>query len=85
MAMLGAQRVILTNAAGALNTLYQVGDIMVISDHINIPGLCGQNPLLGSNADRLGVRFPPMSDAYDPVLQQIVLETVRRRLFVCLG
>jgi purine-nucleoside phosphorylase len=56
---------IVTNAAGGLNDTFAPGDIMVISDHIN---LTGENPLVGSNADRWGARFPDMSRAYDPEL-----------------
>lgn len=63
--LLGVDTLIVTNAAGGLNPKFEVGDIMLIRDHINLPGLCGQNPLRGPNEDRFGVRFPPMSDAYD--------------------
>lgn len=77
MAVLGAKRLIVTNAAGALNTEYNVGDIMVMADHVNIPGLCGLNPCLGTNVDRLGPRFPPMSDVYDRRMQRIVLDVAK--------
>ena len=59
----GVKSVILTNAAGGINPAFQVGDLMLISDHIN---LSGTNPLLGPNDDRLGTRFPDMSTAYNP-------------------
>ncbi|XP_051985449.1 purine nucleoside phosphorylase-like isoform X1 [Xyrauchen texanus] len=72
--LLGVETVILTNAAGGLNQDYEVGDIMVIKDHINMPGLAGNNPLVGPNYDRFGVRFPCMSDAYDRGLQQLAHE-----------
>lgn len=49
---MGVQTVILTNAAGGLNPGYKVGDVMVIKDHINMPGLAGNNPLAGPNDDR---------------------------------
>ncbi|MDG1936029.1 MAG: purine-nucleoside phosphorylase [Paracoccaceae bacterium] len=65
---LGATRLVVTNAAGALNTDFDPGDVMQISDHIN---LTGQNPLIGPHDDRLGLRFPDMSDAYDSRIQAI--------------
>ncbi|KAG7522105.1 purine nucleoside phosphorylase-like [Solea senegalensis] len=63
--MLGVKTLIVTNAAGGLNGSYCVGDIMLIKDHINMPGFAGQNPLCGHNDERFGTRFPCMSDAYD--------------------
>ena len=65
---LGATRLVVTNAAGALNTNFYPGDVMQISDHIN---LTGQNPLIGPHDDRLGLRFPDMSNAYDSRVQTI--------------
>lgn len=61
---------IATNAAGGLNREYEVGDLCVISDHINMPGLVGQNPLSGPNESDFGERFVPLSDAYDLGLRQ---------------
>ncbi|KAK0149670.1 Purine nucleoside phosphorylase [Merluccius polli] len=72
--LMGVHTVILTNAAGSLNPGYRVGDIMVIKDHINMPGLSGNNPLVGPNDDRFGTRFPCMSDAYDRKLRQLAQE-----------
>ena len=65
MQSLGIEYLILTNAAGGLNTGYNPGDIMLITDHIN---LTGANPLVGPNEDRWGVRFPDMGFAYDQAL-----------------
>jgi len=61
LGMLGARLVILTNAAGGLNTYFKIGDLMLIRDHINMMGV---NPLKGDNIDELGERFPDMSEAY---------------------
>uniref|UniRef100_A0A3Q3JN64 Purine nucleoside phosphorylase n=1 Tax=Monopterus albus TaxID=43700 RepID=A0A3Q3JN64_MONAL len=72
--LLGVETVILTNAAGALNEDFKVGDIMIIKDHINMPGFAGNNPLVGPNEERFGVRFPCMSDAYDRELQQLAMD-----------
>ncbi|HEU5325885.1 MAG TPA: purine-nucleoside phosphorylase [Candidatus Limnocylindria bacterium] len=72
---LGPELVILTNAAGGLNPDFDPGDVMLISDHIN---LSGENPLLGPNLDRFGPRFPPMTDAYDPRLRAHALESAER-------
>lgn len=60
------QLLLVTNAAGALNRDYNVGDIMVINDHFALPCLAGKNPLVGRNNALFGPRFPPLSDAYDP-------------------
>lgn len=50
--LLGVETMILTNAAGGLNQDYKVGDIMIIKDHINLPGFAGNNPLAGPNDER---------------------------------
>jgi purine-nucleoside phosphorylase len=71
MKMLGAQTLIVTNAAGGLNPAYHPGDFMLISDHINMPGLAGANPLVGPNDERLGERFPPLARAYDAELRAL--------------
>jgi purine-nucleoside phosphorylase len=64
---LGADVVILTNAAGGVNPAYGPGTLMVISDHMN---LTGRTPLLGANADELGPRFPDMTDVWSPRLRE---------------
>ena len=66
---LGVKKMIVTNAAGALNTSFDPGSIMMLTDHINFTG---QNPLIGPHDDELGLRFPDMSDAYDKKVQGIV-------------
>jgi purine-nucleoside phosphorylase len=68
---LGIQKLIVTNAAGGINTDYTPGDLMLISDHINLMGV---NPLRGPNVEELGVRFPDMSDAYSEALRAIARE-----------
>jgi purine-nucleoside phosphorylase len=60
---LGVKHLTVTNAAGGINTSFHVGDLMVITDHLN---LSGYNPLVGPNEDALGPRFPDMSHAYTP-------------------
>ncbi|XP_074533662.1 purine nucleoside phosphorylase 6 [Halichoeres trimaculatus] len=77
--LLGVETLIVTNAAGGLNGCYNVGDIMLIKDQINLPGFAGQNPLCGSNDDRFGVRFPCMSDAYDRELRALVKQTAEEQ------
>lgn len=62
---LGAKTLVVTNAAGGLNTDYDAGDVMLIEDHLNFTG---HNPLRGPNDDAIGLRFPDMSRCYDPKL-----------------
>ena len=71
MGMMGAKKLILTNAAGGLNTDFNPGDFMLISDHIAtaIP-----SPLIGTNIDELGERFPDMSEVYSRRMREIVKE-----------
>lgn len=67
MIMAGCKTIILTNAAGGINRAYSPGDLVIISDHINFTG---QNPLTGDNDERLGPRFPDMSEVYSSALRQ---------------
>lgn len=67
---LGAETLVVTNAAGGLNPAFDPGDVMVIADHIFWPGLAGANPLVGPNDDAVGPRFPGMADAYDAALRR---------------
>ncbi len=68
---LGIKQLIVTNAAGGINESYRPGDLMLITDHIN---LMGTNPLIGPNEARLGVRFPDMSDAYNRGMREAALQ-----------
>jgi purine-nucleoside phosphorylase len=72
---LGPRTLVVTNAAGGLNPEFEPGDVMLISDHLN---LSGDNPLFGPNLDRFGPRFPPMTDAYDPKLRAAASEASQR-------
>ena len=72
MHLMGAEILFLTNACGSANPAYQAGDFMLLTDHIlySVP-----NPLIGANAEELGLRFPDMSEVYDPAL--------RKEIFAC--
>jgi purine-nucleoside phosphorylase len=71
---LGIKGLLVTNAAGGINLSFKVGDLMAITDHLN---LSGYNPLVGPNDDRLGPRFPDMSHAYDPGLLSVLRDAAR--------
>ena len=71
---LGCRTLIVSNAAGGMNPLHDVGDLIVIEDHINLMGI---NPLIGPNDDRLGLRFPDMIEPYDRSLQDLALSIAR--------
>jgi len=71
---LGIKALVVTNAAGGVNTAYTAGDLMLISDHINLMGV---NPLRGPNVDELGVRFPDMTEAYSESLRQTAKEVAK--------
>lgn len=68
MKQLGIRQLIVSNAAGGMNPAFRPGDLMLISDHLN---LTGDHPLIGPDEPRLGVRFPDMSAAYDPELREL--------------
>lgn len=65
MQMLKMEMLIVTNAAGGINPDFVPGDVMLITDHLNLAGMAGLNPLIGPNLDEIGPRFPDMSQAYD--------------------
>ena len=71
---LGAEVLIITNAAGGLNPIYRPGDLMALKDHINLPGLAGMSPLIGADEPELGVRFLDMTDQYDGALRARALD-----------
>lgn len=80
MQQMGINTLIVSNAAGALNPHYCVGDVMAITDQIN---LMGANPLIGETSDSLGVRFPDMSSPYDETLTHQARTIARQYGFVC--
>ena len=74
MAKIGVKQLIVTNAAGGVNTGFSAGVLMLITDYIN---LSGQNPLRGPNLDAFGPRFPDMSNAYDKQLRALALDAAK--------
>jgi len=76
LSALGAWTLIVTNASGGVNTALAAGDLMLITDHIN---LSGRNPLIGDNDERLGPRFPDMTFAYDPQLREMAQAAAKAR------
>ncbi len=74
MRELGAEILIVSNACGGMNPMWDVGGLVLIADHIN---LLGDNPLIGENLDALGPRFPDMSEPYDLELQRLALDVAR--------
>jgi len=73
---LGARTLVVSNACGGMHPLWNAGDLMLIADHIN---LLGDNPLVGANDDRLGPRFPDMSQPYDAALRDLARGEARRQ------
>jgi purine-nucleoside phosphorylase len=77
MQRLGIEIMIVTNAAGAINPGFEPGDVMLITDHLNLAGMAGLNPLIGPNLDEFGPRFPDMSQAYDRALCELARQVAR--------
>ena len=92
MTRLGIKTLLVTNSAGAINSQYEPGDVMLIRDHISLIAMGGLNPLRGPNLDEFGTRFPDMSQPYDRDLlelaNQIAIEKnikVHQGVYVCLA
>lgn len=81
MIALGMETLIVTNAAGGMNPTYRPGDLMLIKNHINMPGMAGNNPLRGPNDDAAGPRFPDMTVPYDAELRQTAHKVARKNGF----
>ena len=74
MKIMGIENLFVSNASGGVNPDFEIGEIMIQNDHIN---LFPSNPLIGKNIDELGTRFPDMSDAYDPRLIEIASDIAK--------
>lgn len=92
MQVLGIEVLIVTNAAGAVNPEFEPGDVMLISDHLNLIGMAGLSPLRGANLNEFGPRFPDMGRAYDRELAKMVEELaqeshlgLRKGVYACLA
>lgn len=92
MQRLGVEIIILTNAAGAINPEFIPGDVMMLTDHINLIGMGGLNPLRGPNLNEFGERFPDMSQPYDHELITLARKVAKENgirlhegVYVCLA
>jgi purine-nucleoside phosphorylase len=92
MQRLGADILIVTNAAGAVNPDFSPGELMLITDHLNLVGMAGQSPLRGPNLEVFGPRFPDMSRAYDRALMDLARTVakeqhviLRQGIYACLA
>ncbi|MBN1666703.1 MAG: purine-nucleoside phosphorylase [Anaerolineales bacterium] len=79
MQRLGIETLVVTNAAGAVNPDFEPGDLMLITDHLNLIGMAGPNPLRGPNLDEFGPRFPDMSQAYDRQFIQLARQAAQKQ------
>jgi purine-nucleoside phosphorylase len=78
MLRLSLEMMFVTNAAGGVNPVFVPGDVMLITDHLNLIGMTGANPLMGPNIDELGPRFPDMSQAYDRQLMDLARQVASK-------
>ena len=92
MQRLGIKTIIVTNAAGGINQEFTPGNPMLITDHLNLMGMAGTNPLRGPNLDELGTRFPDMSQVYDRILIELARNVAKdlgimlyEGIYVCLA
>lgn len=92
MQLLGVTTLVITNAAGGINQEFEPGDLMLLTDHISLFTMGGQNPLCGPNLDQFGPRFPDMSEVYDKKLIKLALEISKAHdldcktgIYVCLS
>lgn len=92
MQRLGVQTLIVTNAAGGVNPEFEPGDLMLITDHLNLLGMAGLSPLRGPNLNEFGPRFPDMSQAYDLELRRLARQVaaesgvlLREGVYACLA
>jgi purine-nucleoside phosphorylase len=92
MQRLGIQTLVVTNAAGAIDPAYAPGDVMLITDHLSLIGMTGNNPLRGPNIAELGERFPDMSQAYDREYMEIARKVAQieeinlhEGIYICLS
>ena len=92
MQRLGIKKLIVTNAAGGLRDSFNAGDLMIITDHLALLPMAGENPLRGPNLDEFGTRFPDMSQVYDPEYIRLTREAgqelgipMHEGVYVCLS
>ncbi|MDM8519736.1 purine-nucleoside phosphorylase [Anaerolineales bacterium HSG6] len=92
MKLLGIETLVVTNAAGGINSNFTAGDLMLINDHINMVGFGGSNPLSGPNLAEFGPRFPSMTRAYDRDLKALARRvateqdiTIQEGVYMSLG
>jgi purine-nucleoside phosphorylase len=92
MQRLGLEILIVTNAAGAVNPEFEPGEVMLITDHLNLLGMAGESPLRGPNFDQIGPRFPDMGLAYDRELSELARQVAKENdipmhegVYVCLA
>ena len=92
MQLLGVQTMMITNAAGGINANYSPGDLVLLTDHIALFAMCGENPLRGPNLDEFGQRFPDMSQVYDKELIELAMKIsdkegldCKKGIYICLS